>query len=64
MTILGLILVIVVIGVIVYLLNQLTFPEPFAWLTWAVRLIVILLLVFFLLHLIGVGGNLGLDTKL
>ena len=60
MTILSLIIIIAVIVGIVWLLPMAKLPEPFGW---VIPVIVVLLLIFFLFSLIGVG-NFSLNTRL
>jgi Flp pilus assembly protein protease CpaA len=61
MTIMSLILIIVVISAVVYLLRFIQVPAPFGWI---IPLIIVLLLIFFLFQLIGIGGGMGLNTKI
>lgn len=61
MTIFGLIVLIVVICAIVYLIQYIQIPPPF---NWVVPTLVVLVLIFFLFSLLGVGGGLGLNSRI
>lgn len=61
MTIMSLILIIAVICAVVYLLRFVAVPAPFGWI---IPLVVVLLLILFLFNLVGIGGGLGLNTRL
>lgn len=59
MTILGLIVALIIIGVIVWLIHQMALPTP--W-NWIVQALLILVLIFFLFQVLGI--NIGLGTQI
>lgn len=61
MTVLGLIALVVIVCLIGYLLTKISAPPPF---NWVIPLVIVLVLIFFLFSLLGVGHGFGLNTPL